>query len=316
MMKQTTKGRLVLLFVYTIAMTLGFWVSRVSDYPVLVQSAVAVGLAVSIIFVGSVDFNNSSVFDPYWSVAPPLIVVYYWIWMVGQLPGDGSYWSVITGSHLVPGQADYAAIPSWPDMTRIVVVMVLTLAYSIRLTWNFLRGWPGLKHEDWRYANFRKRSGKAYWVVSFFGIHLFPAMMVFGGTLSLWVVVIHGATPLNLLDLLALLITGSAILLEAIADRQLRHYALSAHEPGKTLRTGLWSRSRHPNYIGEMLFWWGLYCFALAANPTYWWVIIGPLTITFMFVFISIPMIEKRMLERRSDYEDYRKKVPMLFRIL
>jgi steroid 5-alpha reductase family enzyme len=81
---------------------------------------------------------------------------------------------------------------------------------------------------------------------------------------------------------------------------------------GKTMDRGLWSLSRHPNYLGEILFWWGLYLFALSANPSLWWVIAGPAVITLMFLFISIPMIEKRMLIRKVNYKEYQKRVSML----
>ena len=82
--------------------------------------------------------------------------------------------------------------------------------------------------------------------------------------------------------------------------------------PGATLTTGLWAYSRHPNYLGEILFWWGLYLFALAAYPAAWWTIFGPLSITLLFVFISIPMIEKRHIERRPDYPAYLDRTPMI----
>ena len=78
------------------------------------------------------------------------------------------------------------------------------------------------------------------------------------------------------------------------------------------MNRGLWALSRHPNYLGEILFWWGLYLFALASNPSFWWVVAGPLAITLMFIFASIPMIEKRMLKRRKDYQAYQEKVSML----
>jgi steroid 5-alpha reductase family enzyme len=136
--------------------------------------------------------------------------------------------------------------------------------------------------------------------------------MVFGGTLSIWVAIVHDLRPLNPLDLLAMMITGGAILLEAVSDRQLRKFILQNRETGKTMNMGLWSLSRHPNYLGEILFWWGLYLFALASNPLFWWVVIGPAAITLMFLFASIPMIEKRMMVRRVDYREYVKSVPML----
>jgi len=76
---------------------------------------------------------------------------------------------------------------------------------------------------------------------------------------------------------------------------------------------GLWKFSRHPNYFGEMGFWWGLYLFGLAADPScWWWTIIGPLAITLMFRFISLPMIEKRMIERRPQFASHAQHTPLV----
>jgi len=308
-MTENRKGRLLLLLVYLIAFGLSFFVSSVSDYSILLKAAVAVSMAVIIIFLGSLDFNNSSVFDPYWSVSPVLFTVYFWILGTGQGPG---YWSLVSGSWSGIKFDQTLLTLHWFDFTRKLCLLVLTFIYGIRLTWNFLRGWRGLKHEDWRYAGFRKKSGKAYWILSFFGIHFFPAMIVYGGTLSIWVTVSKGIYPFNFIDIFAIILTGFAIWWEAKADLQLRRFMLQNKESGTTLDQGLWALSRHPNYLGEICFWWGLYLFALAANPAFWWVIIGPAFITLMFVLISIPMIEKRMLERKTDYKDYQKKVPKL----
>jgi steroid 5-alpha reductase family enzyme len=268
-----------------------------------------VALAVAIIFMGSLDFNNSSVFDPYWSVAPPLMVLFYVLAIALELPDYAGQFSLTDNIVSLTSQPAISNLAYFP---RLIILFILTLIYSIRLTWNFLRGWPGLKHEDWRYVDFRKSTGKAYWVVSFFGIHLFPAVMVFGGTLSIWVVVVHGMKPMGFIDILAILVTGFAILLEAFSDRQMRRFLKEEGSSGKTMDQGLWGVSRHPNYLGEISFWWGLYLFALAANPAFWWVLVGPAAITLMFVFASIPMIEKRMMARRPDYAAYRKKVAML----
>jgi steroid 5-alpha reductase family enzyme len=290
-------GRLTLLAVYLVAVGAGYWGSTFCDCGILAASAAAVAVTVVILFAGSMVFNNTSVFDPYWSVAPPLMIIFY-----------------VAGILQSPDVLHHASgIPFLVFMTpRILVVFLLVLTYSARLTWNFLRGWPGLSHEDWRYDGFRKKTGKAYWPVSFSALHLFPSLMVFGGTLSLWVVVVQGYRPVNFMDIAAILVTGNAILLEAVADRQLRNFNLENSGTGKTMDKGLWSLSRHPNYLGEILFWWGLYLFALAANPAFWWVAAGPAAITLMFIFASIPMIEKRMLERRKDYGVYMKKVSML----
>ncbi|MEZ4374006.1 MAG: DUF1295 domain-containing protein [Polyangiaceae bacterium] len=89
----------------------------------------------------------------------------------------------------------------------------------------------------------------------------------------------------------------------------MRHWA---ETPGRVLERGLWSWSRHPNYFGEMMFWWGLALFGLAGNAAAWWAVSGALAITLMFRLASIPMMEKRMVERRPGYEQVRARVSML----
>jgi steroid 5-alpha reductase family enzyme len=74
----------------------------------------------------------------------------------------------------------------------------------------------------------------------------------------------------------------------------------------------LWSVSRHPNYLGEIGFWWGLYLFALAADPSRWWTVFGPVAVTALFLAVSLPMIEARMRQRRSDYGAVCDEVAML----
>jgi steroid 5-alpha reductase family enzyme len=286
------KDRLILLLIYIAAFSVGLFVGNsYTGLPLIMKSAMMVFVTVLIIWLFSFIADNSSVFDPYWSVAPSFYTLYIWI----------SYYGFkLAGSDF------------WFTNARVVLIFTLVTFWGIRLTYNFLRNWRGLKHEDWRYVNFRKKAGFLYWVVSFLGIHLFPAIMVFLGCLSIWVALTAGVRPMNFLDMTGILFTGIAIWLEAKADKELHQYILQTPEGGKTMKTGLWANSRHPNYLGEITFWWGIYLFALAANPSYWWVIIGPVTITLMFVFISIPMIEKRLMERKNDYADYCRKVPML----
>ena len=76
---------------------------------------------------------------------------------------------------------------------------------------------------------------------------------------------------------------------------------------------GLWAFSRHPNYLGEIMFWWGIFIFGLASGLHYWWTIIGALSVTLLFTCISIPLMEKRNLLRRPEYASVTKKIPVLF---
>ena len=227
------------------------------------------------VFAFSLAFRNSSFYDAYWSVAPIAIAI-YWL-----------------------------AVSQGAVEARQVLVLGLVTAWGVRLTWNWARGWEGLAHEDWRYVDLQRTTGRAYWLVSFLGIHLMPTFWVFGGMLGVWAAVCEPGEALGALDALAALVTAGAIALEAGADAQLRRYRASGPPPGGFLKTGLWAWSRHPNYLGEMGFWWGLWLFGVAAAPQHWWTIAGPLAITLMFRVVSLPMIETRMRERRPGFADW-----------
>ena len=119
-------------------------------------------------------------------------------------------------------------------------------------------------------------------------------------------------SPVGWLDALAAAVIVLGIGFELVADEQLRHFVVSKPERGELLDTGLWAWSRHPNYFGEMSFWWGLWLFGVAADAIWWWTVVGPLAIALMFVFVSLPMIETRMAARREGWAEYVKRVPLV----
>jgi steroid 5-alpha reductase family enzyme len=232
-------------------------------------------VATVVIFGFSFAWDNSSFYDAYWSVIPIAIVLY---WMT---------------------LAD-AAVPG----LRLAALGVVVGVWGVRLTWNWARGWTGLDHEDWRYVGFRELAPGFYWPISFLGIHFFPTVIVFAGLAALYPAVVQGGRPFGLLDLVALAVGIAGIAFEWIADDQLRAFTTGPKRPGETLRTGLWRYSRHPNYLGEILVWWSFFLFGWAADPA--WAKLGvlaPLAMTGMFLLVSIPLIEKRALERRTAYQ-------------
>jgi steroid 5-alpha reductase family enzyme len=247
----------------------------------LVQLALGTLVATVAIFALSVAVDNSSMYDPYWSLQP-LVVACYYLW---------------TG---------------WTPTGRQILVTVVMLLYSLRLTSNFYRDWPGLEKEDFRYVDIRRRAGRLYWPVSFLGIHLYPTIMVFLGCLPLFSIAQPDASELGWLDAAATLVTLGAVVLAFVADEQLRTFRRDGRNRGRPIPTGLWAHSRHPNYLGEIATWWGLWLFALAAGPRWWWTGVGAAAITMMFVTISIPMMEKRALATRAGYAEYRDRTPML----
>jgi steroid 5-alpha reductase family enzyme len=234
------------------------------------------------IFLVSASLNNSSLYDPYWSVKPLVIACYY-------------FFSVQPGCS-----------------ARELIVLLLVFLYSLRLTSNFYRDWPGLSKEDFRYVNFRNKFPRSYWGISFLAVHLFPTIMVYLGCLPMFGIFSAAQAPLNFLDILGTAVMFGAVVYAFVADEQLRRFREDPAHSGTTIDRGLWRLSRHPNYLGEVSTWWGLFIFALASGTGWWWTGAGALTITLMFVFASIPLMEERMLSTRPDYNEYRKRVPSL----
>jgi len=267
------------LFAYLLALACAMLIASEPGSGPLASLAWGYTAALFVLWAFTVRFDNGSFVDPAWSVGPPLIAIY---WILG---------------------ADGAA-----SATRQIAVTTLVFLWGARLTWNWARGWSGLHHEDWRYLDLYDQVPAPKWVVSLVAIYLFPSLQVFIGCLSLIPALAVGTRSFAALDCVALVVTGGAILIETIADEQLRAFARDK-KPGDILKTGLWGRSRHPNYFGEIGFWWGLYLFGLAADPGWWWTAIGPLSMTLMFHFASIPMLDRRSVERRPGYAEHMRRV-------
>lgn len=245
----------------------------------LVTAAVADVAATVAIFAASLIFRNASFYDAYWSVVPPVLFA-FWVWA-------GSGWDL-----------------------RTALAMLVVLAWAVRLTANWARGWEGLDHEDWRYLDLREKSGAAYPLVNFLGIHFFPTVMVFLGCLPLWALT-RSYEPANWLDGLAFIVGLGSVYLSWVADEALRRFRAQRADASKLLADGIWARCRHPNYLGEIGFWFALAGFGLAAGAGIW-VTVGAFAMLGMFVFITIPMIDNRMLARKPAYADYHARTPML----
>ena len=267
-----------ILVAYAVTLVAALFVARFfsDEHPIQVAFVADVA-ATCVIFAFSYGWRNSSFYDAYWSIAPPIIGVY---WLLASDVPD-------------------------VDPLRCALVLGLVAAWAVRLTYNWHRGWTGLDHEDWRYRDMRDKTGRVYWLVSFAGIHMAPTFLVFLGCLPLYPALAVGTRPFGPLDGFAACWMAAAIWLEARADRELLEYRRSNPLPGRTLTTGVWRFSRHPNYFGEIAFWWGIAFFGIAAAPEWWWSAIGAVFITLMFRFISLKLIEDRMSASRSDYAAY-----------
>jgi steroid 5-alpha reductase family enzyme len=240
-------------------------------------------VATFVVFALSVAVANASLYDPYWSVAPPVIAMG---WAAHAGTGAGA---------------------------RQALVVALILLWAARLTGHWAGTWRGLGHEDWRYVDLRAgTAGRLpWWLVSLGGIQLMPTLVVLLGMLPVWPAV-SAARPPGVLDALAAVVTLAAIGVETVADAQLKRFAADAAHRGRIADVGLWRWVRHPNYVGEIGFWWGLWLFGLAADPRWWWSVVGPVAMVALFVLASVPLMDRRSLARRPGYAEHMRVVPAL----
>lgn len=247
-------------------------------------------VATAVVFGFSRGFGNSSFYDAYWSVIPPLLFAYWW-WQ-GPIGLNG------------PG-----ALRCW--------LMAVVIGYwSTRLTGNWVYGFPGLHHEDWRYPLLRDGAGRWECAVDFLAIHLFPTLQVFLGMVPVYLAATRPGDGWIALMWAAFVVGLAAVTLELAADTQMHRFVAGRRagtQSSPVLDQGLWAWSRHPNYLGEIGFWLSLAMFGVAAAPGYWWwLFTGMGVMVAMFLGASIPMMEKRSLERRPHYADVINRVPKL----
>ncbi len=238
-------------------------------------------LGTLVVFGFSRAYGNSSFYDAYWSVIPPLLLFYWW-------------------SQSGPGV----------DQLRCWLIAIVVMVWAIRLTGNWVYAFPGLHHEDWRYPMFKERAGRFAIVVDLVAIHLIPTGQVFLGMVPAYVAVTRPGPTVAWLMWVAFVIGIAAVALELTADVQM-HRFVRDRSPGEVMDRGLWGWSRHPNYFGEVSFWLSLALFGVSAAPTdTWWLVLGVLAMLAMFLGASIPMMEQRSLERRPDYQQVIDRVP------
>jgi steroid 5-alpha reductase family enzyme len=231
-------------------------------------------------FIFSLIFRNASVYDPYWSVQPMVIVLCF-----------------VYATH---------------HITVINLIMLIAVHFwGIRLTANWAYTFHGLSYEDWRYRMLREKTGPFYPVINFLGIHMVPTLIVYLCTLPAVFVVRSGEAG-NALSYVFIAVSFFAAILQGAADVQMHRFRKRAE--GGFIREGLWKYSRHPNYLGEILMWWGIGLSSVATLGGEWYLLAGALANTLLFLFVSIPMADKRQ-ARKVGFAEYKRATRMLLPI-
>lgn len=168
------------------------------------------------------------------------------------------------------------------------------------------------KAEDYRYHQWRIEWGKWLVVRSLFQIYILQGALLFIIAFPVLMAIQTQDSPLGLLDITGFIIWIAGFYFETVGDAQLAAFKRNPANKGKLMQEGLWAYSRHPNYFGEVLLWWGIWLISFAASANMY-TIIGPLTITFLILKVSgIPMLEEKMQEHPA-FDGYKEKTSKFF---
>jgi steroid 5-alpha reductase family enzyme len=199
---------------------------------------------------------------------------------------------------------------NYPALTdRAKIMMALTVLWAIRLSAHiFLRNHG--KAEDFRYAEWRKAWGKREPLLAYLRVFLLQGfIMVFIGLPQIFSVAGKN-NNLALINFIGILVFSAGFLFEAVADYQLAVFKRKTSNRGKILSSGVWRYSRHPNYFGEAVLWWGFWL--ISTGNGYWYIsLVSPLLITIFLRFVSgVPMLEEKY-RNRGDFIAYAQKTPI-----
>ena len=278
-----TLGLLSLLLLYTLATVAGVFIFLAFEKLGLhefLSILIADVIATVIVWAGGLILRTASAYDPYWSIQT--LIIYTFIVSKHQ------NWNLAT-----------------------IALWVVVFLYSFRLTMNFIIGFHSLSYVDWRYKMLKEKSGRAYQLVNLFGICMFPTLVVYAASLPAFAY----ATLENYsaLDIIGLIIILFGTLLELVSDIQMKNFVKVRNDRSEVLNKGLWKYSRHPNYLGEILIWFGVALTLIISHINYWYLSLGAIINLLMFLFISIPMEENHFKAYKPDYEQYKKEThPLL----
>lgn len=188
---------------------------------------------------------------------------------------------------------------------RKLLILALVVLWGVRLSLHIYIRNRG-KGEDYRYANWRREWGTSYLVKSFFIVFMLQGFLLLVIAYAIVLVFSFANGSLGVFDIVGVGVWLAGVLFEAIGDFQLVVFKKNALHKGKIMRSGLWKFTRHPNYFGETVLWWGMLLVSLSV-PLGWTALISPLLITFLLLRVSgVPLLEQKYSENPA-YQDYQR---------
>jgi len=196
---------------------------------------------------------------------------------------------------------------------RKLLIITLSLVWGLRLA-GYIAWRNHGKGEDFRYQAMRKRFGNRFPLISLFTVFALQGVLMWTISLPLqFAQFSREPGHLTWLDYLGVTLWLIGLSFEAIGDLQLARFKADPSNKGKVMDRGLWGYTRHPNYFGDALLWWGFFLIALS-NPQDWWTIVSPVIMTTLLMKISgVALLEKTLVKTRPEYRDYVKRTSAFF---
>ncbi len=281
-MKKKILGLFILLFIYIISYLAGiFSFILISDsINILLKIFIADTVATVVIWIAGIFLKTASIYDPYWSIQTPAIyltlLIYYGNYNIGN-----------------------------------ILFFIFIMLWAIRLTINFIITFNDITYIDWRYSDIKNKTNKLYQIVNLLGIHMMPTILVFVASIPAFSYIINGYDFIAL-DIIGYVIIILAVFFELISDINIHVYKKNRTDRKEIINVGFWKYSRHPNYLGEIIFWYGVLAIFLVHDFSNWYFMVGAILINLLFLFISIPLEEKKLIAYKEGYLEYKKKTRML----
>ena len=246
------------------------------------NSAIAIVVLMLTTWLISLPIRNASVIDLVWGVG---FVVVAWV----------GYFTVV------------------PASDRKLLLAGLITIWGLRLSCYL--AWRNVgKGEDFRYVNMRNKHGSKFWIVSLLTVFTLQGVIMWLVSLPIQLGEFNAdLRPLNWLDALGVAIWCLGFFFESVGDFQLARFKANADNAGKVMNRGLWRYTRHPNYFGDFMVWWGLYIVSVSSRAGYW-SIVGPLLMSFFIMKVSgVTMLERSLTNTKAGFAEYQQRTNAFF---
>ena len=295
-MNDQQKGLCLILLSYLVSFSLGLLCYIImeryipfSDNPddnilILIRIFISNVISTIGIWLVGVFLDTASTYDAYWSVQTPFIYICLLVKFKNLNVGN-------------------------------LIFLELILFWSIRLTYNYTKTFNDITYVDWRYKQIKENTGKFYQIVNLIGICLVPTIIVYAASIPSFLFIMENYN-FEYIQIIGFFIMFISTFIEMKADIDIHKFKKIRKDRKEIINIGLWKYSRHPNYFGEICFWYGVaFSFIFCDFKNNWISIIGAILNNALFLFISIPLAEKNLRKYKEGFDEYKRNTSMLIPI-